>query len=160
MDINKDQQQEDTRHFSDKWLDNIFDVLMRIEEYERLAKNGCRNLSDYLENPQIDLAVTQEKNYQFFMTEIQILLNDIKFFIKRENYLKISLKFNSIRKKEKEVGGFLLTFRNYVNQTSKNSIREEFSFVLPLLSELRGMLIQSLFEFINPKINIKFSTHL
>lgn len=149
------EKQQDTRNFADKWLNNIFEVLMRIEDYERLAKNGCITILDYVQNPDLDLAVIQERNYQLFMTEVEIILNDIKHFVNKKEMLKLIIKFNLIKSIEKDVNGFLDVRVNYIAHTSENVLKPEYYNIHSLISELRGLLVTCLLEFINPKINFQ-----
>lgn len=148
-------EKSDSRNFADKWLNNIYEILMKIEDYERLAKNGCQDLLDYVQNSNLDLALIQEKNYQLFMTEVEILLNDIKHFVDKNEFLRLILKFNLIRKIEYDHEGFIDNRTNSVTRDYINILKPEFSIVHPLMSSLRGLLIKALFEFIKPTIKVK-----
>jgi len=149
--MNIQEKSQDGLNFADKWLNNVFEVLMRIEDYERLAKNGCVNLQDYVQNPQLDLVLVQSKNYSLFMTEVLILLNDIKYFVNKKDFLMLLLKFEKIKKLEESVGGFLDLMRNNVTHEEWNTLKPEFVKIHPLMSDLRGMIVKTLFDFINPK---------
>jgi len=154
MENNEPQEKTDTRTFSDKWLENIFQVLMRLEDYERLSKNGCVTIMDYVQNTNLDLAVVQEKNYDLFMTEVEIVLNDTKPFIDKKTYLSLFLTFKNIKSKEIEVDGFLAVHRDEVRGLQENYLKKEFYYILPLLTDLRGKLVVALLGFINPKLNL------
>lgn len=148
--VNEVVENQDTRTFTDKWFHNVFETLMRIESYERLMKNGCVSLLDYLENKNLNLVIIQEKNYSFLMTEIEILLNNIKAFINADKFLKMSMKIKRIRNIEKLSNGFLSSQTNVVLHTMDNFLKPDFYIIIPLVSELRGLLIASLLSFINP----------
>lgn len=152
---NTQEKPQDSRNFADKWLNNIFEVLMRIEDYERLAKNGCVTLLDYVQNPQLDLALIQNKNYELFMTEVEVLLNNVKYFVNKKDFLVLLLKFKVIKDIERSVDGFLDLLRDEVAHEEWNVLKPEFVKIHPLMSDLRGMIVKTLFEFINPKFNVK-----
>jgi len=154
------QKLQDGRNFSDKWLNNIFEILMRVEEYERLAKNGCVNLIDYVQNPNLDFALIQEKNYQLFMTEVELLLNNIKHFINREDFLLLLLINIKVKKAEEDSGGFLATNIDSVSHRNNNVLKPEYYNIIPIMSELRGLIVKSLLTFINPKLKPKSEERL
>jgi len=105
---------------------------------------------DFLEDKQIDLAVVQEKNYQLFITELEIILNDIKQFADKKELLKINILFKMVKQKENEAQGFLDFKRNIDGQTEYYQLKQEFYNVMPILSDLRGLVLKSLLDFINP----------
>ena len=149
------QEEKDTRNFADKWMDHIFEVLMRIEDYERLAKNGCSTLMEYIQNPDLDIATIQEKNYQLFMTEVSILMGDVRNFIDKNDYLVLFLRFKEIKDVEHSSHGFLDVKQDFVANTSYVDLKKEFYPILDLLSELRNILVKSLLIFLNPEIKSK-----
>jgi len=151
MEIEEKTNQEDTRSFADKWLNNVFETLMKLEDYERLLKNGCSDIMDFVQNKELDLAIVQEKNYQLFMTEIEIILNDINHFIDKKEYLSLLIKFKIIRSKENEANGFLRFNKDLDGYTGNYILKGEFYEIIPYISNLRGMVVTSLLGFYNPK---------
>lgn len=63
------------------WLINIYENLKNLENYERLAYEGCSSLMDYLQIPPSmrtkELSDTRFKNLRFICTEINLLLTDL-----------------------------------------------------------------------------------
>lgn len=70
-----------TANINDKWLLNIYENIKNLEDYERLVRDGCKKLLDYLQIPARDrpvvVADTQYKNLQLFVTEFKLLLADL-----------------------------------------------------------------------------------
>jgi hypothetical protein len=64
-----------------KWLDNIYENIKRIEESQRLAREGCKDLYEYYNVPerkrQIILGDIQYKNLRFIISEFYLLLDDL-----------------------------------------------------------------------------------
>jgi len=152
---NQDYEKKDVRNFSDKWMDHLFEVMMRIEDYERLARNGCSTLIDYVQNQNLDLAIIQEKNYQLFMTECSILMGDVKNFIDKKDYLELFLRFKEIKDKENSINGFLEMRQDHIANTSESYLKREFYQIIDLLSDFRNALVRSLLIFLNPEIKTK-----
>ena len=52
-------QQESLKNLSQKWLDNnVFHALEKIEEHERLMRNGCQDIFVYILSPNHQSAKT------------------------------------------------------------------------------------------------------
>lgn len=136
---------------TDRWLDNLYESLMRLEQYEKLAREGCESLMEYVQNPNLDLALIQNKNYGLFITELEITLNNCRHLIDKDKRLKITLEIKSILKKELEVKGFLSEKRDLVMHTTRNVLKPSFYIVLRKISALRRDLVSSLWFILSPK---------
>lgn len=147
-------EQNSQKNITDKWLDNIFTCLMRLEEYERLAKEGCRSLLDYMQQgSSIDLADLQYKNYSMFLTEVGIIMNNVKNVIPKTDFLRIKLLLDDVKKIEKDWGGFLEIRINQIVHEETNYLNDGFYHVIDHLSKIRGILISSLWPMLSPKAN-------
>jgi len=77
-----------------EWLENIYSELKLIQDMERTAREGCRNLMEYLqipfENQRTILADVRYKNLKFLAMELDILINNLTPIIegKVEGYKK------------------------------------------------------------------------
>ena len=77
-----------------EWLNNIYDELRTIQDIERLAREGCRNLMEYMQTPinsqRLVLADVQYKNMRFFALELDILIRNLAPVIpeKVDSYVK------------------------------------------------------------------------
>jgi len=142
------------KNITDKWLDNIYEILMRLEGYERLAKEGCNSIIEYLQsiaqNPNIDLATIQKKNYDMFITEFEVLLNNIQHLVDKTIFLKMQIKLYRLIKTEKEVGGFLEKRFDMLQHTEWSVLKPEFYSALRQISELRGIAVSSLWKMLSP----------
>ena len=156
----QEQKQEDQRNIAEKNLDHNFEILLRIEDYMRMAMNGCITLMDYVQDPNLDFAVVQEKNYQLFMMEAITLLHNVEDMIKKEDYLKIKLKMMVISNKEKDVGCFLDVQVDEVAHMSINILKNEFEYIKKDMSELRGLFVKAMFPFLDPTIKKKKESKL
>ena len=138
------------KNITDKWLDNIFECLMRLEQYERLLKEGCESILDYVQNPNLNLADIQYKNYNLFITEAEILLEDTKHLIAKDKFLSISLLLKWIKNYEVDKDGLIKRVNDFVQHEYWNELKPEFSLVLPKISKLRGLFVSSLWKLLSP----------
>jgi hypothetical protein len=136
---------------TDRWLDNLFESLMRLEQYERLAREGCVSLLEYVQNPNIDLALIQNKNYGLFMTEFNITLRSGKRLIEKNTYLDLLLEYKTILKIELNTKGFLSEEIDEISHTRKNTLKPSFYKIQNKLSSLRARLVDSLWFVLSPK---------
>ncbi len=146
------------KNITDKWLDNVFEILMRLEGYERLAKEGCSSLIEYVQNPQIqiDMAQIQKKNYDFFITEFEVLLNNIRHLIDAKTYLKMQIKLNHLFQFENNVGGFLELKVDMMQHKEWYVLSPEFYDALRDMSLLRGIAVSSLWKMLSPNAKENF----
>jgi hypothetical protein len=90
-----------------KWLENIYEQLKTLQDLERMAREGCRTLGEYLQIPldlqKIIIPETQYKNLRFMALEIEMLLKNIVPILEGgiDKYeTRLNLVLNSIDKKE------------------------------------------------------------
>lgn len=138
------------KNITDKWLDNIFESLVRMQYYERLMKEGCGSLSEYIERSNADIVEVQYKNYKLFITEAEILIEDSRHLIEKKQMLQISILLSLIKNYEKKVGSFLEVHNNFISREKFNILRDEYFLIFPSISRLRGMFVSSLWKLLSP----------
>lgn len=74
-------QEFDSTNINTLWLNNIYENLKNLEQMERITREGCSSIMDYLQIPQEQrghvIGDTQYKNLRFIVTEINLLLTDL-----------------------------------------------------------------------------------
>ena len=136
---------------NEKFLDNLSNSLLRLEEYERLMWEGCNSLLDYVQNPTLNLASIKYKNYRLFIVEFQIILNNWRKQIDKKTYLDLHMGLKKVLDIEKEAKGFLKEETHQQHHTTKNTLKPKFYTVRIRLSSLRAILIESLWSILTPK---------
>lgn len=75
-------------NINEKWLNNIYENIKKLEDYERLVREGCLSLLDYVQIPlhsrPVIIGLTQFKNLRFMITEFKLLLADLTPILKPE----------------------------------------------------------------------------
>lgn len=71
----------ETSNINQKWLNNIYENIKNLEDYERLVREGCKSLLDFMNIPYssrpVLVGITQFKNLKFLITEFRLLLADL-----------------------------------------------------------------------------------
>ena len=85
-----------------KWLDNVYDNIKLIENYERNAREGCVNLLDYLRIPPTQRSVIlgdiMYKNLKFLITEFKLLFTDLAPIINQTKLERFNNYLNEVEK--------------------------------------------------------------
>lgn len=68
-------------NINERWLNNVYENIKNLENYERLIREGCSSLLDFMQIPlssrQVIIGATQFKNLKFIITEFRLLLADL-----------------------------------------------------------------------------------
>lgn len=82
------------------WLQNIYENIKNLEAMERLAREGCSSILEYLQIPYearpIIIADTQYKNLKLIYNELYLLLSDLVPVIKPDEMEKFRDKLDAL----------------------------------------------------------------
>jgi len=128
------------------WLQNIYENLKKIEEYERYAREGCSSIFEYLQYPietrRIILADVQYKNLKLILNEMLLVIPDLAPVIREEQTEQLKSKFNRIRS---PVNNRTLMIKESYSESKRSIINSEvtenFGLALDALSLLRQEII-------------------
>jgi len=71
----------ETTNINLKWLENIYNQITILQDLERMSREGCKTLIEYLQIPlemqQIIIPEAQYKNMRFMALEIDILISNL-----------------------------------------------------------------------------------
>jgi hypothetical protein len=122
-------------------LDNVYDNIKLIENYERNAREGCVNLLDYLRIPPTQRSVIlgdiMYKNLKFLITEFKLLFTDLAPII---NQTKLERFNNYLKEVEKNINNRKL-FLQEVYDTNRRlkdiKVKPFYYSTLEVLSQLK-----------------------
>lgn len=136
----------DSGNINAKWLENIFENIKKIEEFERLAREGCTDIFNYvtypIDNRQVFLIDVQYKNIKLLFNEFMLVVPDISPVIgkvKADEFFN-QLKFvkHYINRRELFIKD---TYSDVQKRLFKSELTELFHKTLTILHELRVDLI-------------------
>lgn len=148
MEINSENSSLKT--INDKWLDNIYDILLRLENSDKLSSEGCRDIIEYLQSPEQFLPLIQYKNYSIFLTDFQILINNSREIIGEDKYKEFVKNLKSLEELEKKCKGFLIIKTNNIKKTQQYTLRPVFFEALKIISNMRRDIVTCLWRILSP----------
>lgn len=91
-----------TANINEVWLSNVYENIKNIEQYERLSREGCVSIMDYVMMPpkdrEINAGLIQYKNLRILLTEFILLLADLTPIIRKEKFNKYQESLDALEK--------------------------------------------------------------
>ena len=112
------------------WLKNIYSSLERLQNAERICKDGAGDIMEYLQTDPAYLPTIQFTSLKMMVTEMRILLNNVRVKIKPEFFESSMTKINVVQKYIDTRPQAL--FKNVVNQQnhSNQSVLTDFFYTV------------------------------
>lgn len=131
------------------WLQNIYENLRNLQAYERLAREGCMSIIEYIQVPwekkQIYLNDVQFKNLKFIGTEMQILLVDLTPIMDAKDLDKFQKQLDNMNKVINLRKLFIKEFFSGIKkEVTKSEMTPFFYETLNLFIKLRSDIINSI----------------
>ena len=156
-----EEEQKSIKNIGAKWLDSLYISIERITECERMGREGCESLVQYVQDINYfnkNLPSIQLKNLSFMIGEIKIILPKAKRFIKEKEYNKLTLEikkcdidFNNqyIYAKEKKYSICILSKGK--RNMSYLFLKQGFGILFERVVEIKVKLLDELDEILFPK---------
>ena len=149
----------DSGNINALWLENIYENLKNLEKMERIAREGCSSVFEYLQYSPQDRKVMvgdiQYRNLSLMFTEFELLLTDLVPVVngeKHEFYLRIIKPFQKIIKHR----DMFVSERKLLNGSISATVTtDEFWKVLDVLSDLRRDIIKEISPILYVKEDVK-----
>lgn len=135
-------------NINEKWLQNIYENIKKLEDYERLVREGCSSLLEYVQIPlekrPIVLGLTQFKNLKFFLTEFKLLLADLTPVLNSSEAKNFYEVINNVDKSLNAQRLFLNCKYNANRQLIETSTTEFFTITIDALHNLKTDLFKQI----------------
>ncbi len=138
------------KNISDKWLDNIFNILKRLEESEKLAREGCLTILEYVQIPEKSLPLIQYKNYTLFLTDFQLLINNCQQMIGKKDYDLFIKNLKGLKELESKCKCFLGVKKDHIKRTETYYLKPMFHRSIDIIGKMRRDLITNLWKILSP----------
>lgn len=145
MDIDKND--FESTNISEKWMENIYENIRNLENMERLAREGCNSILEYAQlasnpNAHIIIKEVQYKNAKMMLSELQLLLTDIRIIVGETFYGKIKEVIDGLEKFIQKRELFVIeNFDTTKGRIISMDLTPMFFKVLKKLCDLRGRVI-------------------
>lgn len=137
-----------TSNINAKWLDNVYDNIKRIEDYERLAREGCLTLLDFVSIPEsqrnVTLGEAQFKNLKMLVTEFSLLMSDLSPVIKDNVLEDFRSQLRDIDNALNNESWFLKRIYNTSRQVKQVKLTDFFYTSLRFVSNLKIKLFKEI----------------
>ena len=152
---------DDTIRFEDtnintSWLKNIYSSLERLQNAERICKDGAGDIMEYLQTDPAYLPVIQFTSLKMMVTEMRILLNNVrvkidnKFF--ENSMAKLDLVQTYIDNKPEHLFKNITNQQRHSNQTMLTNL---YYTVVNDLSVMRAEVVQMISGLLYVQSDIK-----
>jgi hypothetical protein len=138
-------------NFNERWLQNIYENIKKLEENERLARMGCNSIWDYgfyaqysYEMRKILLADIKFENLKFMNNELNLMLEDLVPVIPQEQIMIFEKVLNSLKSILKDRKRFIKEKRNKENKIIFSETTELYEDTLFVLIELKKDIFKSI----------------
>lgn len=135
-------------NINEKWLENIYENIKKLEEHERLAREGCINLFEYVQmthqQREINMGDVQYKNLRFFITEFNLLLSDLTPILDDEKTDYFRLTLNRVEDMMENKNAYVKYLYNSSRKLIKTKATNSIEITLRLLSSLKVELFKEI----------------
>lgn len=146
-------------NISGLWLKNLFESLEKLQDYERICREGALSLMEFLQIPQSKMAEVQFQNLKMMITETGILLVNAKPRLRKEFILQAQLKLKQM--KELVDLNSDAIFISSINQQSNlvvHNLSGNYFKLLMELTKIRGEIVNELADILYGKGEEKVSS--
>lgn len=131
----------DTANINEKWLGNIYENIKKLEEYERLVREGCSSVLEFAQIPTkarpVMIGLTQFKTLRFFITEFKLLLADLTPILEPEDAKAFDNVLSNIDKALPNEKLFLINYYDINRNLVSTSPTDFFYITLDTLHKIK-----------------------
>lgn len=128
-------------NINEKWLINIYENIKKLEDYERLVREGCSSLLDYVQIPLANrssiIGLTQFKNLRFMITEFKLLLADLTPILDQKKASEFDDFLNQLEKSLRYEKLFLSSSYDVNRRLTETKTTEFFNLTIETLHKLK-----------------------
>lgn len=132
-------------NITDLWNKNLFDSLQRLQDFERICRDGAVSIGEYLNISPQRLPEIQFQYLKMMVSELGILLGNAKARIGKTFFLKAKVQLRSMKKiVDMEPQLLLVSSTNQQTHATQNYLSNNFYSFLFNLTQIREGIIDEL----------------
>lgn len=141
------------------WHKNLFESLQKLQDYERICRDGAVSYAEYLQLPPARIPEIQYQHLKMMASETGILIGNAKAKLSKEFYIKATIQIK-IMKQTFDLNPTSI-FIPSINQQSNFTtfhLSEQYYEFLNKLGQLREELVRELADILYGKAEEKISS--
>lgn len=138
------------------WNKNLFESLQRLQDFERICRDGAVSIVEYLNITPQRMPEIQFQYLKMMVTEIGILLGNARARITKGFFLKAKVQLKQIKNiVDLDPQRIFIPSVNQQNHTTTFYLSEEFYTFLTLLTQIREGIVTELGDILYGKGEVK-----
>jgi len=127
------------------WNKNLFESLQRLQDFERICRDGAVSITEYLNIDHQRMSEIQFQYLKMIITELGILLANAKVRISKPFFLKAKLQLKQMKNQvDLNPQSIFIPSINQQNHTTTYYLSETFYTFLALSTQLREGIVAEL----------------
>ena len=127
------------------WHKNLYDSLTKLQDLERICRDGCVSITEYLQLPASRIPEMQFQHLKMMVTEMNILINNVQIKLSKEFIIASNVKLTDMKSviDTSPHSIFIPTINQQLNQTTF-SLSHSYWLMLNDLTDIRTQIIREL----------------
>jgi len=132
-------------NITDLWNKNLFESIQKLQDFERICRDGAVSIVEYLQIPPERMTNIQFQYLRMMVSEMGILLANARARLGREFYIRSRLQLKQIKEKlDLDSGDIFVSSYNQQNHTTQFYLSELYYKYLHLVTTMREGIITEL----------------
>jgi hypothetical protein len=127
------------------WNKNLLESLLKLQDFERIIRDGSTSITEYLQISQDRVPEIQFQHLRMMISEMGILLSNIKRRINKAFFLKAKVQLKQMKKViDLDPQDIFIPLLNQQNHTTNYYLSETFYNYLAVLTQMREEIVSEL----------------
>jgi len=140
------------------WNQNIYESLQRLQDFERICRDGAVSITEYLNVPPQRMPEIQFQYLKMMITELGILLANAKVRIGKLFFLKARVQIKQMKNIiDLDPQQIFISSMNQQSHVTQYNLSEEFFVFLDSITQIREGIVTELGDILFGKMEEKVS---
>lgn len=145
-------------NITDVWHKNLFESIQRLQDFERICRDGAVSITEYLNIPPQRMPEIQFQYLKMMISEMGILLGNARARITKEFFLKTKVRLKQMKGTiDLDPQSIFIPSMNQQNHQTTYALSELFYDFLTCITQLREGIVTELGDILYGKSEEKVS---
>lgn len=132
-------------NITDLWNKNLYESLQKLQDFERIIRDGGTSITEYLQIPQDRIPEIQFQHLRMMISEMGILLANSKARIKKTFFLKAKVQLKQMKKTtDLNPQEIFIPILNQQNHSTNYYLSDTFYNFVSILTQMREEIVTEL----------------